>query len=900
MAFSTAQGVRAGRAYVELALSANKLDAGIASAKSKVDSFASATKTAMASAFAVAAPVALAVKAFAAFDDQMRLVQGATQATGAEFSALTETAKELGRTTSWTAAQVAQGMTSLGRAGFQTNEIEQSIKSVMDLARATGTELNAATDIASNALRGFEMDATQMARVCDVLTATANGSAQTLEDLGEAFKTITPIAKQGGLTIEDAAKLVGSLANFGVKGSQAGTVLRAIETRLASDLNAKKKYIELGIDTTDAEGNLLKLNDVLVQLGQRLQNMPSAERLETIKTLFGQYGLTGVSITAANFKELEDAIDNASGTAARVAETMDAGIGGAMRKTSSAIEGFTLAVGESMVPALTKAASAIQDAAGWLTQFSNAHPGAISGAAELAVKVGAGAAALYAISKACSVALAGMRALSSVYRSIVKAVDLFVGASKAADAANKAQAASTVALANVQKAADAVNKAKTASELLAAQASLACATAEYKDAAAASIAAAAKAKAKAASVALTAATIATAAAVAALAVAYFRFATAADRAATKAREASDAIDMASGKRMQQRADDQALFKELQQLESQQSLTSEQFARAQFIVSELTDRYGDLGLKADETTRSILGMADAQNKFNAAQRQQDIQAAKDNIATYTDEIERNNAALEAMDKRSTGFGLAVKSFFTTGTVSGAVEEMMARRRELQDRNRELQRLIKQEQNTLDYSRQVQTASEQTVQQQPTVYGPERPAATNVDVNVEPEINVDVEQPEIELNPETNVDVNPEITVDPGNPLTIPDIEIETVKDDRLSAALAPLESFDALTSDISCALDAAQAAKDAENFNFEPMTILSEPLFDEFDSLISSLDNVGSSISQSFESSGTFSAFEQIGDDGAAQLNETKKQTRVLESMRDEIRRQSYEEEGDWF
>ena len=888
---TNAQGVRAGRAYVELALSSNKLDAGLDAARSKINAFASATKTAMASAFAISAPVALAVRAFADFDDQMRLVQGATQATGDEFAALTETAKELGRTTSWTASQVAQGMTSLGRAGFQTEEINASIASVMDLARATGTELSSATDIAANALRAFGLDASNMSRVCDVLTATANGSAQTLDDLGEAFKYVAPIAASTGHTIEDTAKIIGALANFGVKGSQAGTVIKSIQTRLASDKKAIEKYAELGIATTDDSGNLRKLNDVLIDLGKTLQNMPSGERLQTIKTLFGNYGLTGVSITTANFEELNKAIDDADGAAARVAQTMDSGIGGAIRITKSAIEGLSLSVGESMVPALSKVAATLQNAAGALTQFSNAHPNAISEAAMLAVKVGAGAAALYATAKACSAVVGAVRLLSSAYRAVVKAVDFLVGASRAASAAQKAQAATTAALSNVQKAATAVNSAKTASELAAAQADLALATAEYKSAAATQAATAAKARSTAASVKAIAATTAAVVAVAALATAYFRFATAADRAAQKARAASDAIDMTREQQRQRAAGDADLFKELQNLESQQSLTSEQFARAQYIVAELSDRYGDLGLRCDEAARKINGMATAQDKFNAAQRAQTIQEAKDNIATYTDEIERNNAALASLQKRSSGFGLAVKSFFETGSVSGAAEAMVQRTRELQDRNRELARLIKQEQNTLDFARAERDAAAPKPQQQPpTVYGPTAPNAETANaLNVEPSVvNVDnqIEPPVV------NVDNQP-----PS--LTIPDINVDLIKDNRLDAALAPLESFDDLTGDISKALDRRAETKYLEQFDFQQPTILTEPLTEEFSSFVDALGNIESTISRSFDSSGTFSAFEQMGDDGAAQLSETKRQTRILESVREEIRRQNNEDEGDW-
>lgn len=862
-----AQGIRAGRAYVELGTNADKLNKGLASAQARVQAFASATRSALVSTFAISAPAALAVKSFAAFDDQMRLVQAVTGATGQQFAALTERAKELGRTTSWTAAQVAQGMTSLGRAGFQTEEIQSSVSSVMDLARATGTEIETATDIAGNALRAFGLDATQMARVCDVLTATANGSAQTLEDLGEAFKYVAPIAASTGHTIEDSAKIVGALANFGVKGSQAGTVLKAIQTRLASDKNAQATYAKLGIDTTDAQGNLRKVNDVLIDLGKTLQSMPSADRLATIKTLFGQYGLSGVALTTANFQELNDAIDRAGGTAQRVAQTMDDGLGGAVRITKSAVEGFALAVGESLVPTLTSFAKSVQSAAASLTSWTQANPAAIQSTASLVVKFGAASAVLYAVSKACSVALSGVKLLTSSYNALVRSVDFFVGASRAADAVQKARAATDAALANVANKVQAVNAATSATARAAAQAELALATAEYKTAAAAQAAAVAKARARAATVAMTAASIAAVAVVGGLTLAYLNWAGAADRAATASRNASDAADAAAVANEQRRADDRELFAELQKLASQQELTSNEFARAQYVVKELTDRYGDLGIKCDDAAKAILGMAGAQDAFNEAQKKQEIQDAKNQIETYNDEIERNNAAIRNQDSFLGGVGAAIRSGFSSSA-------MLQRRQELVDRNRELERLIRSEQNKLELARNTEPATatvqnNQTVEPVPAIQGPQVPPTV-------------VEPPEIA-------------------PIVVPSSEpVEIVQEQNdatasaIDRALARLDTFDSFAAGIAAQVEQVNA----EKYDFEAPTVLFEPFAEEIANAVDSLGDLGTTIGQSFESSGTFNAFESMEIDGSAQLAESRRQTRVLEDVRAELKRQNELEEGD--
>ena len=125
-----------------------------------------------------------------------------TGAVGEEFDKLTEKAKYLGRTTSFTASQIAGAMLELGRAGFAPQEIDDSIASILNLARATKTDLSESTRIASSALRAFNLPAEEMGRVCDVMVAAANSSAQTLEDLGHSMAYCAPIAEKYGLTIE--------------------------------------------------------------------------------------------------------------------------------------------------------------------------------------------------------------------------------------------------------------------------------------------------------------------------------------------------------------------------------------------------------------------------------------------------------------------------------------------------------------------------------------------------------------------------------------------------------------------------------------------------------------------------------------------------------------------------
>lgn len=347
---------------------------------------------------------ALPVGIFAGFDDQMRVVQAVTNATAEDFEALTEEAKRLGRTTAFSASQVAAAMTELGRAGFSPDEILASTDAVLALARATSTELPRATEIAGAALRGFGLPAAEMGRVSDVLTAAANGSAQTLEDLFEAMKPVAPIASAAGESMEAVAAAVGVLANNGIKGSLAGNAL----ARAYKNLSTSKTQGELkglGVAAVDSAGNLRPLADILRDLGDATSGLPSAERLAVFETLFGRG--QAAALTLANsptaFDGLLANIERASGIAQKTAEQMDAGIGGSFRKLLSAAEGVAIAIGESLEKPIQIAANAIAAIAGVVTEWIGKNRILVASIAGAGVAILALGATLITISAAAAV-----------------------------------------------------------------------------------------------------------------------------------------------------------------------------------------------------------------------------------------------------------------------------------------------------------------------------------------------------------------------------------------------------------------------------------------------------------------------------------------------------------------
>lgn len=425
---TSARGIRAGAAYIELYANDNKLVRGLNRAQKRLKAFGSSVQRIGARLTGIgtglAAGFAISTRVFAGFDDKMRAVRAVTGATEAQFQSLREEAKRLGRTTSFTAGQVAEAMTELGRAGFKPEAILANTEAVLALARATSTELPRATEIAGAALRGFALPVDQMARVTDVLTATANGSAQTLEDLFEAMKPVAPIAAEAGASIEETAAAIAVLANNGIKGSLAGNAL----ARAYKNLSNESKQAELrkfGVEAVDAQGNLRPLADIINDLAKATKGLGSAQRLSIFETLFGrgQAAALKLASSAEAFDELQDKIKNSAGLAAKTAEEMDAGIGGSFRKLLSAVEGIAIAIGEAIENPVRRAADAITKISGWITNLINQNQKLVITILKLtAVMIGIGIALVIA-----GVAIVAIGAVFGSLAAIITGVGAAIG-----------------------------------------------------------------------------------------------------------------------------------------------------------------------------------------------------------------------------------------------------------------------------------------------------------------------------------------------------------------------------------------------------------------------------------------------------------------------------------------
>lgn len=436
--------IAAGKAFVTLFVKKDQFTRGLQQAKASMNQFG-ADMTALgariiAMSGAIAAPLGFATRAFAEFDDAMRAVGAVTQSTEAQLASMTEVAKELGRTTSFTAVEVAKLMTELGRAGFKPDQVNAMTGAVLNLARATGTDATLSSGIMAATIRQFNLEATDAARVADVLTMAANATFNSVEGLGESLKYAGPVAKELGLSLEDTAAILGTLGNVGIQGSEAGTALRRLGVISAATGKDLKRIFD--ISNVDASGQLKPLVQIMGEIGSSIENLPMAERVSKMNDAFGLLGITSASVlsrTAGDTEALAAALKNAEGTAAKAAAGMDAGLGGSFRIILSAVEGLQLAIGKALSGSLKTMTDSMTTAIGKATEWVGRNEGLIVSIAAMTAGAAAAGVAILSIglaAKATAVALSvmatGFGVVKSVMMAAVVATKLFAAASMAA------------------------------------------------------------------------------------------------------------------------------------------------------------------------------------------------------------------------------------------------------------------------------------------------------------------------------------------------------------------------------------------------------------------------------------------------------------------------------------
>lgn len=352
------------------------------------------------------------VSVAAGFEDQIAKVGAVSRASGAELKALEDKARELGATTQFTAVQVGEAEQYLAMAGFSVQENLDALPGVLNLAAATATDLGRAADISSDILGAFGLKASEMTRVADTLALTCAQANTDMEKLGDTMKYVAPIARKAGLSLEETAAMAGLLGDVGIKGSQAGTTMKAMLGKLAAPSKEAAELMQrLGVTTKDAAGNLRSPIKVLGELTAKMQSLGSADQIEALKKIVGEEAMAGFSelINQADgsgkLLEKINNLVNGSGTAAEMAAKQNDTLAGSVRSMGSAWESLQISVGKMFLPVVRKVVDAITGLLRLLDAFAQSKVGSAilknAGALATAVVAVTGfAAGMWAVGKA--------------------------------------------------------------------------------------------------------------------------------------------------------------------------------------------------------------------------------------------------------------------------------------------------------------------------------------------------------------------------------------------------------------------------------------------------------------------------------------------------------------------
>lgn len=338
------------------------------------------------------------------FDEEMSRVQALTRLDkgDSQLAALRAQAKKLGAETAFTTRDAASGQAFLAMAGFTPQSVQAALPGVLNMALAGGMELGESADIGSNILSQFTLPAGEMNRVSDVLTAAFTRTNTDLRSLGDTMKYAGPVASKLGISLEEAAGMAGILANNGLRGSDAGTAMRASLARLASPTaGAAKALKQLGVSVSDAGGKMRPIETILSDLYKATKKYGQVDQVSFFKDIAGEEAFVGLQTLVAGagsgeLQKLVRELKGAGGEASAVAKKMADNLSGDLKNLDSAWEGFRIQVEETIDGPLRKLTQGLSDAITTAIEWVKANPRlaqtllfVAGGALALTVSVGA-------------------------------------------------------------------------------------------------------------------------------------------------------------------------------------------------------------------------------------------------------------------------------------------------------------------------------------------------------------------------------------------------------------------------------------------------------------------------------------------------------------------------------
>lgn len=301
------------------------------------------------------------------FEQEMAKVAAISGADAEAVEKLNAKAKEMGETTVFSASEAASAFEYMAMAGWDTEDMLSGIEGVMSLAAASGEDLATTSDIVTDALTAMGYSAGDAGKLADVMAAASSSANTNVSLMGSTFKYAAPLIGAMGYSMEDAAVAIGLMANAGIKGEKSGTALRTILTNLSAPTDRVQKAMDrLGISLTDEAGNMRSLDDVMKDLRTGFKDLSETEKTQVAADLAGKEAMSGllavVNAAPADYEKLTKAVNNSTGAAENMADTMNDTVNGQITLLKSKVEGIMIKIFENASDSIRDAIDQISKA----------------------------------------------------------------------------------------------------------------------------------------------------------------------------------------------------------------------------------------------------------------------------------------------------------------------------------------------------------------------------------------------------------------------------------------------------------------------------------------------------------------------------------------------------------
>lgn len=341
-----------------------------------------------------------------AFDKQMSATQAVLELEkgSAQLTQLRNQAIQEGARSAFSASQAAQAQYELGAAGLNSQQVFDGLAGTLDLAAAGQLEVARAAEIAGGVMNGFGMQAKDMGRIGDVMVSTANKTSVGIEDIGEAMKMAAPVAKMYGASLEQTHAAIGLLGNVGIKGSDAGTGIKAIMARFATMPKPAKDALDsIKVNPVNKDGTMKDFGELLNEIRIKTEKLSTDQRMDIFKGIAGQehfskleplVAATGVldektGQVVNKFKQLTTELENSAGSAKKVADIQMDNLAGDIDQLKGAWESLSIAMGGSggvINATLRSFVQSLTDTINKITAWVQANPKLVATIGSLALK----------------------------------------------------------------------------------------------------------------------------------------------------------------------------------------------------------------------------------------------------------------------------------------------------------------------------------------------------------------------------------------------------------------------------------------------------------------------------------------------------------------------------------